>query len=60
MVAQTTWVPSLLARAEVKESVRIARQRGELVPAGEGVGLVERHAHAYPARSASYAANRPR
>ena len=60
MVAQTTWVPSLLARAEVKESVRMARQRGELVPAGEGIGPVERHAHGYPARSASYAANRPR
>ena len=51
---------SLLARAEVKESVRVARQRGELTPAGEGMGPTERQAHAYPARSASYAANRPR
>jgi hypothetical protein len=51
---------SLLARAEVKESVRIARQRGELTPAGEGMGPTERQAHAYPARSATYAANRPR
>jgi hypothetical protein len=58
--AQTTSVPSMLARAEVKETVRIARQRGELVPAGEGIGPVERHADAYPARSASYAANRRR
>jgi len=57
---QTTWPTSTLARAEVKEAVRIARQRGELVPAGEGIGPVERHAHAYPARSASYAANRAR
>jgi len=52
--------PSMLARAEVKESVRVARQRGELIPAGEGIGPVELHAHGYPARSASYAANRPR
>ena len=51
---------SLLARAEVKESVRVARQRGELTPAGEGMGPTERQAHAYPARSASYAANRAR
>ncbi|HTJ06482.1 MAG TPA: hypothetical protein VL624_14155 [Caldimonas sp.] len=60
MAMQTTWPTSTLARAEVKEAVRIARQRGELVPAGEGIGPVERHAHAYPARSASYAANRAR
>ncbi|MGZ8260398.1 MAG: hypothetical protein ACXWUL_07600 [Caldimonas sp.] len=51
---------SMLARAEVKDTVRLARQRGELVPAGEGMGPVERHAKGYPARSASYAANRPR
>ena len=57
-IVQTTWVPSMLARAEVKETVRIARQRGELIPAGEGIGPVERHA--YPSRSASYAANRAR
>jgi hypothetical protein len=52
--------PSLLARADVKESVRLARQRGELIPAGEGMGPVEWQARGYPARSASYAANRPR
>jgi len=58
MRVETTWVPSMLARAEVKESVRLARQRGELIPAGEGIAT--RHAGAYPARSAAYAANRPR
>jgi hypothetical protein len=52
--------PSLLARAEVKEGVRVARQRGELIPAGQGAGPVERTAHGYPARSSSYASNRPR
>ncbi|HEX4234371.1 MAG TPA: hypothetical protein VH041_08685 [Caldimonas sp.] len=51
---------SFLARAEVKDSVRVARQRGELIPAGEGMGPVEWHARGDPARSASYAANRPR
>ena len=51
---------SMLARAEVKESVRLARQRGELIPAGQGTGPTEWHARGYPARSASFAANRPR
>jgi hypothetical protein len=59
-VARTSWVPSTLARAEVKEAVRIARQRGELVPAGESVAPAERNPQAYPARTASYAANHPR
>ncbi|MGZ8259284.1 MAG: hypothetical protein ACXWUL_01890 [Caldimonas sp.] len=53
-------MPTMLARAEVKDTVRLARQRGELVPAGEGMGPVEWHAKGYPARSASFAANRPR
>ena len=53
-------VPATLARAEVKESVRLARQRGELIPAGEGALPTERIAHCYPARSSSYASNRPR
>jgi hypothetical protein len=53
-------VPPMLARAEVKEGVRLARQRGELIPAGEGTRPTEHVAHGYPARSSSYASNRPR
>jgi hypothetical protein len=47
----------MLARAEVRESVREARMRGELMPAGEGLVSVERMARPTSRQRDAYAAN---
>jgi len=50
----------MLARADVRDGVREARMRGELMPAGEGLGAVERMARPVRGQGDAYAANSPR